>query len=237
MKRQHPDNPGLFWCNRCKNYKEKSEFHKSKTYHGIYGFCKACCGVVSAIRQKKDVEGVARRNKKYRATKKGKETASVYRRKYKKDNPDYHKKREQKERSELSDSYIRRIIKQRKDEAIITSSLIEMVRLEVLGRRTLSEFKRWRGASEFKQEKFSRVLPGDNSYLWCPQCRCYKKRECYNIDRHNKKYGLAAYCKECNKINKRKQFKQWRRDNESSNTDVQGKQHADEADHEGRISG
>jgi hypothetical protein len=205
MRRQHPDNPFLFWCNRCKNYKEKSEFYKAKTYHGIYGFCKTCCRVDAGIRQRKDGEGVVRRVKKYRATKKGKETARVYRCKYKKDNPDYFKKHDQKARSELSDGYIRGLIKQRKDKTSITPALIEMVRLEVMGKRTLNEFKRWRGSSEFKQEKFSRELPGDDSYLWCPQCRCYKKRKCYNINRHNKKYGLAAYCKECNKINKRKQ--------------------------------
>jgi len=32
-----------------------------------------------------------------------------------------------------------------------------------------------------------------------------------------------------------KQFKQWRDENEPSNSDVQGKQHEDEADHEGRV--
>lgn len=37
MKRQHPDNPELFWCPKCETYKDRGEFHK-----GHMEACKGC---------------------------------------------------------------------------------------------------------------------------------------------------------------------------------------------------
>lgn len=43
MKRQHPENPGLFWCPKCREYKQRLEFHRSKNdLNGIASPCIAC---------------------------------------------------------------------------------------------------------------------------------------------------------------------------------------------------
>jgi len=43
MKRQHPDNPNLFWCPKCGTYKEREEFYIDKSrYSEISGECKKC---------------------------------------------------------------------------------------------------------------------------------------------------------------------------------------------------
>ena len=43
MKRQHPDNPELFWCPKCKTYKARGEFNKRKrNKDGIYEQCREC---------------------------------------------------------------------------------------------------------------------------------------------------------------------------------------------------
>ena len=43
MKRQHPDNPDLFWCPKCKTYKARGEFYKTSWgNHGVTGYCKEC---------------------------------------------------------------------------------------------------------------------------------------------------------------------------------------------------
>jgi hypothetical protein len=43
MKRQHPDNPELFWCPKCKTYKARGEFNKRKrNKDGVYELCREC---------------------------------------------------------------------------------------------------------------------------------------------------------------------------------------------------
>ena len=39
MKRQHPDNPELFWCPKCETYKVRESFGKTKR---LPGYCLAC---------------------------------------------------------------------------------------------------------------------------------------------------------------------------------------------------
>jgi hypothetical protein len=42
-KRQHPDNPELFWCPRCETYKARGEFtSNNKNTLGVGGECKDC---------------------------------------------------------------------------------------------------------------------------------------------------------------------------------------------------
>jgi hypothetical protein len=49
MKRQHPDNPELFWCPKCKTYKARGEFGgKDK----IDGWCKRCRAAAENRRRK-----------------------------------------------------------------------------------------------------------------------------------------------------------------------------------------
>lgn len=42
MKRQHPNNPDLFWCPRCHSYKPKSEYHEYKENGLVKSYCKLC---------------------------------------------------------------------------------------------------------------------------------------------------------------------------------------------------
>jgi hypothetical protein len=43
MKRQHPDNPDLFWCPKCQTYKERGEFAISRQRSsGVASVCKEC---------------------------------------------------------------------------------------------------------------------------------------------------------------------------------------------------
>jgi hypothetical protein len=43
MKRQHPDNPDLFWCPKCKTYKARREFGYARDRkQNIAAVCKLC---------------------------------------------------------------------------------------------------------------------------------------------------------------------------------------------------
>jgi hypothetical protein len=43
MKRQHPDNPDLFWCSKCKQYKAKEEFYTKRSNRNVInGYCREC---------------------------------------------------------------------------------------------------------------------------------------------------------------------------------------------------
>ena len=43
MKRQHPTEPNLFWCNIHKGYADKEDFGKSRIMiHGIHAQCREC---------------------------------------------------------------------------------------------------------------------------------------------------------------------------------------------------
>lgn len=43
MKRQHPTDPNLFWCPKCRTYKERHEFHKAaRGIYGVKAYCKEC---------------------------------------------------------------------------------------------------------------------------------------------------------------------------------------------------
>lgn len=42
MKRQHPDNPNLFWCPKCRTYKVRGEFYIAKNSGSVASRCKSC---------------------------------------------------------------------------------------------------------------------------------------------------------------------------------------------------
>jgi len=48
MKRQHPENPDLFWCPKCETYKAKDEFHNNKNnLFQIGSWCRKCTNLDS----------------------------------------------------------------------------------------------------------------------------------------------------------------------------------------------
>lgn len=43
MKRQHPENLNMFWCSKCKGYKDRDKFYKCESNKlGISTYCKKC---------------------------------------------------------------------------------------------------------------------------------------------------------------------------------------------------
>ena len=43
MKRQHPDDPDLFWCPKCETYKTREKFSINKSdLNGIANYCRSC---------------------------------------------------------------------------------------------------------------------------------------------------------------------------------------------------
>ncbi|HUX79277.1 MAG TPA: hypothetical protein VMW10_05985 [Alphaproteobacteria bacterium] len=69
MKRQHPENPDLFWCPKCQDYKLREEFHINRNRkHGIASYCKLCTGIIGTNSYYKHIE----RQLKYREANKEK---------------------------------------------------------------------------------------------------------------------------------------------------------------------
>jgi hypothetical protein len=162
MKRQHPTDPNLFWCPKCRGYKEREEFgkHKGQPY-GIGGHCLQCRQATEkskkSIRARRGIcpvcngEFTAAVAKKYctqRCAKKG----------WKPDPKKIKEKRgttkyktrsnslQRKLRDGLPDWYV--VDRLRKGGHQVTPETIELKRQQIIMKRTLKEFKQWRKENE-----------------------------------------------------------------------------------------
>jgi len=137
MKRQHPDNPNLFWCPKCQTYKARGEFHENKSlgHGGLHCPCKVC---------RKDESRLRRINHKA--------FLKVKDREYQQKNWGAHlnrcKKHYSRSITELSDWYIKQAIKHTASGSGIASNeinpaIIEIKRQQIIMKRTLRDFKKW----------------------------------------------------------------------------------------------
>lgn len=177
MKRQHPTDPNLFWCPKCKEYKEKNEFHKNKTNtNGITSTCKTCNCLRTKKYQTLNKEQIKERRSSYFLS--HREEQRIYCKKWREKNKEQKKKNDKnwrllnKERHYLAcrksalknwDKVLERC---RKTTEMLTPSVvrgliyrslkirnpspefIEVYRNGTLMRRTLKQFKKWRKENE-----------------------------------------------------------------------------------------
>jgi len=62
LKRQHPDNPDLFWCSICKKYRLRIDYSLSrKNIHGIAQNCKECLNANQAKYRIKKTDRISSR--------------------------------------------------------------------------------------------------------------------------------------------------------------------------------
>lgn len=121
MKRQHPTDPNLFWCPKCKTYKARGEYDSCKTTrYGIGVYCKEC-----------------RRNIRNK---------TEYAKKRYWENPEQFREKARICVASLADSYIKSCLNTL--EIAITPETIELKRQQIIMKRTLKEFKKWREERE-----------------------------------------------------------------------------------------
>lgn len=134
MKRQHPDNPDLFWCPKCRTYKVRGEFGYARDRkQNIAAVCKLCNN------------NWGKTNKEKR-----KETAKKYRESHKKECKERtvawaraNKDRLNRKRIQgLADGYVVHCM--RRSSAPVTPETIELTRQRIIMKRTLKQFKEWR---------------------------------------------------------------------------------------------
>ena len=210
MNRRHPDNPDLFWCPNCSSYKAISAigFRKNGQPNS---YCKECAVDRTRIWTQKNKDKV---------------------RAWTLEN-----------RDKLNESKRKDYIKHRE--------------------KRLKECKKYHESNPDIHRKAVRKYTHNNRDKINKKTLAYQKRK-YREDPEKFKQKSASYVKSLNDVYiktilktfslpineesielkrqqikmKRtlKQFKQWREQNESSNSDVQGKQHADETNNERSIS-
>ena len=156
MKRQHPTDPNLFWCPRCKTYKAREEFSKNKNCSfGVASPCKKCRKRWE--QRYKDSGKAAEWRQRYRDS--GKAAESQQRRKdsgkfaeYQQRYRDSGKAAEAQQRykktqvAELREKYIKDRLRQK--GAPITKETIELKRQQITMIRRLKQFKQWRKENE-----------------------------------------------------------------------------------------
>ncbi len=154
MKRQHPTDPNLFWCPKCKGYKLRIEFYSNKhKKNGIGGWCRSC--MYNSINKEKKAE--CNRIWRIKNLEQINERVSIYRinnqeqirRKsaiYKKSHRKMIRKKEKKDRIDLNDSYLKHILRLTGPE--ITPETIKLKRHQIIMKRTLKQFKKWRQENE-----------------------------------------------------------------------------------------
>lgn len=153
MKRQHPTDPNLFWCPKCRAYKARSEFNNKKTNHnGINSYCKACHARDCGERRK----GAYRLRHNQLARERYIPSSRILLTEYEKkqharswfkNNPGKVKILESLKRLNLPDSYLRARLKIR-GIADAPAELIELTRQGIIMKRTLKQFKKWREENE-----------------------------------------------------------------------------------------
>lgn len=134
MKRQHPTDPNLFWCPKCKTYKARDEFSVRDSFYksNLQAYCKACDRMRMSIYQKENTDKVIIINNKYRKTANGRE------------------KNNQKAKREVqrcSNSYISGMLRAGGARSI-SPELIEIKRQQIIMKRTLKQLKQWRKENE-----------------------------------------------------------------------------------------
>jgi transposase len=147
MKRQHPTDPNLFLCKKCKEYMVRDRFsinfatHKGRRY-GPYmsSWCSRC------KKEQDDTHGGAERRREWRYAKL-------------KSDPVYVKECKRRYQSnackELRDWYIRKRIKGRSALSEITPVIIELTRQQIEMKRTLKQLKKWRAEHESDRDVIS----------------------------------------------------------------------------------
>lgn len=174
MKRQHPDDPNLFWCPKCQMYKAREEFSPDKrVLSGIQNICKECKNKKIRTKYHHNIESERNKNR---------EKARVYREKpgkremlskrslehyyrhrieiiklvkvrvkaWKKKNPEHKKKLDANYKKrcvkELRDNYV--VGNMKRDGIPITPETIELKRQQIIMKRTLKQLKDWRKEHE-----------------------------------------------------------------------------------------
>ena len=170
MKKQHPTNPNLFWCPKCKTFKEKGLF---KVYnsrpHKISSYCRLCGNArqqewnrnkyktdPAYAKHKSAYHAEWQRNKCKTdpAYVKHKNACNVeWMRNKRKTDPAYAKrqnaliaKRKKHYTSKLKDYYLKQNLK--KTGLPITPEMLELKRVQISMKRTLKEIKKWRKDNE-----------------------------------------------------------------------------------------
>lgn len=188
MKRQHPTDPNLFWCSRCKQYKALHEIGRRASGE-LNSYCKQC--VIEKVRiwqqnnqdriskwreenrerinenhrrdyakhREKRLMSCAEYNSKHpdvhrKASDKyirinrieiNRKKLERYKQKYE-TNPQIFKDRERKRRNDLTDDYVKITLKMRGVE--ISTETVELQRQQLIMKRTLKQFKKWREENE-----------------------------------------------------------------------------------------
>ena len=170
MKKQHPTNPNLFWCPKCKTFKEKGIFKVDNSRpHKISSYCRLCGNALYAEwkrnKLKTDPAYAKRQNACTVEWKRNKlKTDPAYakrqnaycvewhRNKLKTDPAYVNKEKFRKTKvckhsvSELKDSYLKQRLK--KIGLPITPEMLELKRVQISMKRTLKEIKKWRKDNE-----------------------------------------------------------------------------------------
>ena len=141
MKRQHPENPELFWCPKCRGYFKKSAFSICKArQHGIETYCKKCCS--------------ARKVDWRLSSPEGKKAQSVkHYKKFKKKILERTGLNSRRNRENLNDIYVKTALN--RSGVTITPETIELKRQQLTMIRTLKQFKQWRKENESNCEVIS----------------------------------------------------------------------------------
>jgi hypothetical protein len=158
MKRQHPTDPNLFWCQKCLKYKVREEFnkHKSKPF-GINSWCKKCHrDYIKEYLYRAQGLALIRKRELSKA--------------YYSDHPEIAKKSWERRRQaflrdhhdvviqskrkwtsnqvrEVTDGYVKKMLRDHGVEQP-SNELAEIVRQRIIMKRTLKQFKKWRDKNE-----------------------------------------------------------------------------------------
>jgi hypothetical protein len=171
MKRQHPDNPELFWCPKCEGYKERGEFYKAiRSKHGITSYCKNHVDAAANIRKKENRTAESERRKRWRTDNSQREIRTreayygtdywkKYRVRYREANRDIANERRREGIANVTDKYVR--VKLKQADIAVTPASINLKRQQIIMKRTLKEFKKWRGENEQREGK------GSSPHLQC----------------------------------------------------------------------
>jgi hypothetical protein len=194
MKRQHPDNPDLFWCPKCEGYfpltgeywywrndsqewrpfckichlKNRHKYESTcincgKKFDATLGqikkrgniFCSHGCRTKEFISDEALSKMAATQIKKgeRKSTNTEFKKGSIPSHKFEKGSIPWNykgkntkKQRMAQNRATLSDYYVRSLLK--KQKKLIVPEMIELVRQGIIMKRTLKEFKKWRGEYE-----------------------------------------------------------------------------------------
>ena len=157
MKRQHPTDPNLFWCPKCKTYKGKGEFgYSTRRSLNVDWLCKECRNSKSAMYYNKlDSNFVNLRQRNYRKNNPEieKKAHVNYRKSHYKKYCENKKRNAGKSVDNLKDRYIRGILN--KLGSAITPETIELKRQQIIMKRTLKQLKEWRKEHESDRDVIS----------------------------------------------------------------------------------